>query len=66
VHAAYDSRQPLLHSTIIILLFTCYFLVTLLQSFGAYAKLRVERMNVRMAGIRAKRAKEAEAAEKDS
>jgi large subunit ribosomal protein L13e len=37
-----------------------------MKSFGAYAKLRVERMNVRMAGIRAKRAKEAEAAEKDS
>ncbi|WIA17463.1 hypothetical protein OEZ85_014307 [Tetradesmus obliquus] len=37
-----------------------------MKSFGAYAKLRVERMNLRMAGIRAKRAKEAEAAEKDS
>jgi hypothetical protein len=36
------------------------------QSFSAYSKLRVERMNLRMAGIRAKRAKEAEAAEKDS
>jgi hypothetical protein len=35
------------------------------QSFSAYSKLRVERMNVRMAGIRAKRAKEAEAAEKE-
>lgn len=40
--------------------------VCLLQAAPAYAKLRVERMNQRMAGIRAKRAKEAEAAEKDS
>jgi hypothetical protein len=37
-----------------------------LQAAPAYAKLRVERMNQRMAGIRAKRAKEAEAAEKDN
>jgi hypothetical protein len=44
----------------------CLLFLLPLQSFGAYAKLRVERMNVRMAGIRAKRAKEAEAAEKDS
>lgn len=36
------------------------------QAAPAYAKLRVERMNQRMAGIRAKRAKEAEAAEKDN
>jgi hypothetical protein len=36
------------------------------QAAPAYSKLRVERMNVRMAGIRAKRAKEAEAAEKDN
>jgi hypothetical protein len=34
------------------------------QAAPAYSKLRVERMNVRMAGIRAKRAKEAEAEEK--
>ena len=37
----------------------------LLQAAPAYSKLRVERMNVRLAGIRAKRAKEAEA-EKNS
>lgn len=37
-----------------------------MQAAPAYAKLRVERMNQRMAGIRAKRAKEAEAAEKDN
>lgn len=37
----------------------------LLQAAPAYAKLRVERMNLRMAGIRAKRAKEAEADNKD-
>ena len=36
------------------------------QAAPAYAKLRVERMNKRMAGIRQKRAKEAEAAEKDA
>jgi hypothetical protein len=36
------------------------------QAFKAYAKLRVERMNARMVGIRAKRAKEAEAAEKEN
>jgi hypothetical protein len=36
------------------------------QAAPAYSKLRVERMNLRMAGIRAKRAKEAEAAEKDN
>jgi hypothetical protein len=35
------------------------------QAVNAYAKLRMERMNARMVGIRAKRAKEAEAAEKD-
>lgn len=32
------------------------------QDAKAYAKLRVERMNARMIGIRAKKAKEAEAA----
>lgn len=37
-----------------------------LQDAPAYAKLRVERMNLRMTGVRAKRAKDAEAAEKDS
>jgi hypothetical protein len=36
------------------------------QAFKAYTKLRVERMNARMVGIRAKRAKEAEAAEKEN
>jgi large subunit ribosomal protein L13e len=37
-----------------------------MKAAPAYGKLRVERMNQRMAGIRAKRAKEAEAAEKDN
>lgn len=37
-----------------------------MKAAPAYSKLRVERMNLRMAGIRAKRAKEAEAAEKDN
>eukprot|EP00882_Tetradesmus_deserticola_P000153 GHRQ01000172.1.p1 GENE.GHRQ01000172.1~~GHRQ01000172.1.p1 ORF type:complete len:232 (+),score=101.75 GHRQ01000172.1:64-696(+) len=37
-----------------------------MKSFAAYSKLRVERMNLRMTGIRAKRAKEAEAESKDS
>ncbi|GBF98769.1 60S ribosomal protein L13-like [Raphidocelis subcapitata] len=37
-----------------------------LKDFAAYAKLRLERVNARMVGIRAKRAKEAEAAEKDN
>jgi large subunit ribosomal protein L13e len=36
------------------------------QAFKAYTKLRIERMNQRLVGVRAKRAKEAEAAEKDS
>jgi hypothetical protein len=36
------------------------------QAAPAYAKVRLERMNVRMAGIRAKRAKEAEAESKDN
>lgn len=35
------------------------------QAAPAYSKLRVERANVRLVGVRAKRAKEAEA-EKDS
>jgi hypothetical protein len=38
----------------------------LFQAAPAYAKLRVERMNKRMAGIREKRAKEAAAADKDN
>jgi len=44
----------------------CLWLLVRLQAAPAYGKLRVERMNKRMAGIRAKRAKEAEAAEKDN
>lgn len=36
------------------------------QDFRAYAKLRVERSNARLVGVRAKRAKEAEAAEKEN
>lgn len=36
------------------------------QSERAYAVLRVERMNARMAGVRAKRAAEAAQAEKDA
>lgn len=37
-----------------------------MKAAPAYAKVRLERMNVRMAGIRAKRAKEAEAESKDN
>eukprot|EP00879_Flechtneria_rotunda_P000168 GHRR01000238.1.p1 GENE.GHRR01000238.1~~GHRR01000238.1.p1 ORF type:complete len:211 (+),score=62.11 GHRR01000238.1:137-769(+) len=37
-----------------------------MKAAPAYAKLRVERMNQRMAGIRAKRAKETEAEEKNA
>ncbi|KAF8058400.1 RPL13 [Scenedesmus sp. PABB004] len=37
-----------------------------MKAAPAYAKLRVERMNVRLAGVRAKRAAEAAAAEKDT
>ena len=36
------------------------------QKESAYGKLRVERMNKRMMGVRAKRAAEAAAAEKDA
>lgn len=36
-----------------------------LQSASVYSKLRLERMNARLAGIRAKRAKEAEADNKE-
>lgn len=36
------------------------------QNERAYAVLRLERMNVRMAGVRAKRAAEAAQAEKDA
>ena len=36
------------------------------QDFKAYTKLRIERMNARLIGVRAKRAKEAEAAEKEN
>ena len=38
----------------------------LLQVESAYGTLRLERMNARMAGVRAKRAAEAEAAAKDA
>ncbi|KAI8471271.1 MAG: 60S ribosomal protein L13 [Monoraphidium minutum] len=37
-----------------------------MKDFRAYNKLRVERLNARMVGVRAKRAKEAEAAEKEN
>ncbi|KIZ03881.1 putative 60S ribosomal protein L13 [Monoraphidium neglectum] len=37
-----------------------------LKDFKAYTKLRIERMNARLVGVRAKRAKEAEAAEKEN
>jgi large subunit ribosomal protein L13e len=37
-----------------------------MKAFNAYATLRLERMNARMVGIRAKRAKEAEAADKEA
>lgn len=37
-----------------------------MKAFSAYGKLRMERMNARMVGIRAKRAKEAAEAEKDN
>ena len=36
-----------------------------MKSFGAYAKLRVERANARLVGIRKKRAEEAAAAAKE-
>lgn len=36
------------------------------QKESAYGKLRLERMNARMVGVRAKRAAEAAAAEKDA
>ena len=36
------------------------------QALKAYATLRLERMNARLVGIRAKKAKEAEAAEKEN
>ena len=38
---------------------------TVLQEFNAYQKLRVERANARLVGVRAKRAAEAAAEEKD-
>lgn len=40
--------------------------VLCLQDARAYAKLRVERANVRMVGVRAKKAKEAAAEAKDA
>jgi hypothetical protein len=63
-HEPAHGRHPLW----LLFAFLTHFLQILFvsQSFSAYSKLRVERMNLRMAGIRAKRAKEAEAAEKDS
>lgn len=36
-----------------------------MQAFNAYQKLRVERANARLVGVRAKRAAEAAAEEKD-
>lgn len=39
--------------------------ITVLQEFKVYKKLRVERMNARMEGLRKKRAEEEAAAEKD-
>ena len=37
-----------------------------MKAAGAYSQLRLERMNARLVGVRAKRTAEAEAAEKDA